>query len=318
MDSLTGQGRLHSISVLLARLSGLCALCLWLAAAIVQAKDMADTKVYPIPRLEAEQVVMVWLEQQGCTVVKTTHDSVSELRAIRGARQWRIGLKHHSPLASEVWLANAVPDEGDARMWKQLTSYLEDYAALQGVTIPAAVLAHEKLVVCIRALAQGQSVQLSGFVVDRDGLILCTAHTLNKPQSIGIFLNDGTRLTGRLIRMDERKDLALIECNYRFGEVVGISNDKSVPGLGEQVYALGCPNNRRVTVVSGLVDGPPQLVQDQPLIQVRMEVDPGSSGSPVFNEKGNLTAIVKGRLKKDNRTGLLIPLETIIAFIKDI
>jgi serine protease Do len=51
--------------------------------------------------------------------------------------------------------------------------------------------------------------------------------------------------------------------------------------------------------------------------QVNMEIHPGSSGSPVFDVQGNLVGIVKGRYRGTKSIGFLIPLETIIAFVKE-
>jgi serine protease Do len=47
-----------------------------------------------------------------------------------------------------------------------------------------------------------------------------------------------------------------------------------------------------------------------------MEIHIGSSGSPVFDVQGNLVGIVKGRYRGTQTIGFLIPLETIIAFVK--
>jgi len=48
-----------------------------------------------------------------------------------------------------------------------------------------------------------------------------------------------------------------------------------------------------------------------------MKIYPGSSGSPVFDVQGNLVAIVKGRHRGTDSIGFLIPLETIIEFVRE-
>jgi serine protease Do len=96
-----------------------------------------------------------------------------------------------------------------------------------------------------------------------------------------------------------------------------MNNSGLVPDMGQRVYTIGCPLGNRGTVSSGYVDGPPGVVDGQALLQVRMEVEPGSSGSPVFDRDGNLVAVVKGRLKGGNASGLLIPMDTIISFVRE-
>jgi serine protease Do len=46
-----------------------------------------------------------------------------------------------------------------------------------------------------------------------------------------------------------------------------------------------------------------------------MDIQPGSSGSPVFDAGGRLVAIVKGRYRGTSTVGFLIPMETVYAFL---
>jgi serine protease Do len=183
--------------------------------------------------------------------------------------------------------------------------------------VPVPILYRIDAVVCIKALGKNNPAQLTGYIVDKDGLIICTAHTLDKPQVLTIFLSNGLRVEGKIIRVDKRKDLALIDCNHHFSEVISLNNGKVMPETGQKIFSIGYPLDHGNKILTGFISGPPRLVEGQPLLQARMVVEPGSSGSPVFDTQGNLVAMVKGRLKGDNLSGLLIPLETIISFIKE-
>jgi serine protease Do len=59
------------------------------------------------------------------------------------------------------------------------------------------------------------------------------------------------------------------------------------------------------------------LAQGLPLWQVGMDIFPGSSGSPVFDARGRLVAMVKGRYRGTSHVGFLTPLETIMAYLFD-
>jgi len=273
--------------------------------------------VFAIPRVEAELVVTSWFDRQGYSVSKTCLDNECLLQVMRRDLQWRILLKHHSPLATEILLEKAPAGDEGSGLWKQLIAFLGGYTAQQWMKVPDPVLARKTSVVCITAKVHGREVQISGFVVDREGLILCTAHTLDNAQALTVYLADGTRLPGRIIREDDRRDLALIDCSHQFKEAVDIPRETNPPEEGKQVYAVGYPGNRRMQILPGVINGTPRLVENLPLLQVRMEVDPGSSGSPVFDCRGNLAAVIKGRIKGDSLSGLLIPLETIYSFLKD-
>jgi serine protease Do len=291
------------------------ALALWATAAWAA----VDSRVFPVPRYEAEQVIASWLRKGGFDVQSTSAPDQAHIRAARKTDAWDIVLMHRSTLAT--WIAvEESPGGTGAALWEYLAGYLHADAQTQAVRstsrVPAPVIARMDLVVCIRAEVKGTPIQLTGFVVDPSGLVLCTAHTLVDPDVISIILSNGNALKGKIVRINFKKDLALIDCTYAFGRAVALAGDRPVPATGTKLYSAGCPLNLGGTLVSGVISGTPKLVEGQPLLQVRMEVEPGSSGSPVFDGGGNLVAVVKGRLKGDNFAGLLIPMETVLSFVK--
>jgi len=283
------------------------------------AAEPAETRVIEAPRYEAEQVITGWLKHAGYETSTTSLDDSLVLTAVKNASRWEIALRHHSPVAAEISVVKG-PQGGARELWKYLAAYLQGYSTNHSGPVsnsPAPVAGRMESVVCIKAVVGDRTIQITGFVVDTSGLILCTAHTLRKPTRITIIFPDGRTLAGHLLRADFDRDLALLECSHAFEKAIHLNKANPVPGMGQKVFSIGCPLNRAGTMSSGYVDGPPRLVDGQPLLQVRMEVEPGSSGSPVFDSDGNLVAVVKGRMKGDNLSGLLIPMETIISFVKE-
>jgi serine protease Do len=183
--------------------------------------------------------------------------------------------------------------------------------------VPNPVLARIESVVCITAVLEERTVQFSGFVVDRDGLILCTAHDLRNIRAMTVGFYDGSRLKGRIVKMDRQRDLALLQVPVRLDASIPLTGGRNLVGMGERLYTVGCPENLNGTVSSGFVNGPPRRVRGLPLWQVDMEILPGSSGSPVFDVGGNLVGVVKGRLRGTDSVGFLTPVETIIDFLKE-
>jgi serine protease Do len=160
-------------------------------------------------------------------------------------------------------------------------------------------------------------VQFTGFIVDPEGLILCTAHDLSLHQNVTVTFYDAASAAGTVSWLDLEKDLALIDCSIRDRAFVSLVNGRNLLGMGERVFSIGCPNNLKGTLAPGIINGPPRLVNDQPLWQVNMDIFPGSSGSPVFDARGHLVAMVKGRYRGTSTVGFLTPLETIIAFLTE-
>ena len=289
------------------------------------AETEGSLKSYPLPLTELEGVLFSWLTHSGFEVRRTSLKMGRvQLTAVKASENWEIFLKPHSPLATEVQARHCVGEEPDEARLQELWGYISRYTsgpsvekwdAYQG--IPTVVLSQIESVVCIRAKAEKGDIQLSGFIVDQDGLIICTAHDLKGVQEIGAVAYDGRELKGHLVRIDARRDLALIDINLKSTTFISLAKGRNLLGMGERIYSVGCPVNLGGTVHSGIVSGPPRLVNDLPLWQVNMQIQPGSSGSPVFDAQGKLVAIVKGRYRGTESVGFLIPLATIIEFVKE-
>lgn len=279
----------------------------------------APGRVYGMPRYEAEHVITDWLAKAGYEVSSEQAAEKVVITASRGSSSWEIVLRHSSALATEVTPGTA-PGGRAETLWRFLSEYQEGSVSGRGFTprdVPDAVLRHREAVVCIGAVVKGRPVQLSGLVVDASGLVLCTAHTLKDPSAITIVTAGNDRVEGSLVRIDFRRDLALIDCPRPFRSAVEVGAGVPAPVQGQRIVSMGCPRNHSQTLLTGVVSGPPRLVEGQPLLQARLEVEPGSSGSPVFDEAGNLLGMVQGRMKGDHHAGFIIPLQTIISFIKE-
>ena len=291
----------------------------------VFAETEGSLKLYPLPLTELEGALSSWLTHSGFEVRRTSLKMGQvQLTAVKESENWEIFLKPHSPLATEVQARCHIGEESDEVPLRELWGYIAKYTRGPSVEkwdayegIPTSVLSQIESVVCIRVKAEKGEIQLSGFIVDQDGLIICTAHDLKEVREIGVVVFDGRELKGHLVRMDARRDLALININLKSTTFISLAKGRNLLGMGERLYSVGCPVNLGGTVHSGIVSGPPRLVNDLPLWQVDMQIQPGSSGSPVFDAQGNLVAIVKGRYRGTESVGFLIPLATIIEFAKE-
>lgn len=281
---------------------------------------------FAAPASEVAEVIAEWFSNRGYTIHKNhPRPGLAHLKARNAGDDWEITVKPRSALASVATVVHVNAADGGPTC-RELRAYVDDYllsaapdlpevAANRPQTFPTAVLDHMEATVCIQAHSEKSSIQCSGFIVDPAGLVLCTAHDLNGHQRVTLTFYDGTRATGEVSRLDLHRDLALIECPPGDWGFVPLSNGRNLLGMGESVFSIGCPNNLRGTLISGIVNGPPRRVADQAYWQVDMDIFHGSSGSPVFDAGGRLVAVVKGRYRGTSTVGFLIPLETVYAFL---
>jgi serine protease Do len=283
-------------------------------------------EAYPLPIAELEDVLSHWLYDSGYEIMRSSPEAGQVLiHAIKGKEIWRLSLKSNSPLSSYLQAGYTFDGRADQLKLGRMKAYLDDYCRglfperkISGHAIPSAVLDHMESVFCIKAVVNDDPVRFSGFLISRKGLIISTAHDLEGVKEMVIILEGGQELRGRLVKIDFSMDLALISINSAVSSPVSLKKSSSSLRNGDKVYAVGCPMNERKSIHSGTIDGPVRWVNNMPILQVDMETLPGGSGSPVFNEKGNLVGVVKGRYKGTNSRGFLIPLELVLDFLKKV
>ena len=312
-------------------LIGCCALFSLLASAVCMGQGGDTGEVYPLPMAEVAARIEQGLQDRGFIVRRSPLAmGMTALKAQKGEETLRFILAPRSALATQVQASGAAggqPGESYLRdiMGQRRTtggatggavSGIKDPAGTSSQTIPNPILSRIESVVCVTAVLKERTVQFSGFVVDKAGLVLCTAHDLKNIRAMSVVFYDGGRMNGRIVKIDRHRDLVLLQVPIRLDTFIPLTGGRNLVGMGERLFTVGCPENLNGTVYSGFVNGPPRKIRDLPLWQVNMEVLPGSSGSPVFDVEGNFIGMVKGRLRGTDSVGFLIPVETIIAFLK--
>ncbi len=208
-----------------------------------------------------------------------------------------------------------------AQLWSLLGNHMKTYTdqvSESHSAPPTAIASKTASVVCIYVGRPEKYMQISGFIIDRKGLIICTAHGLeNIRQPVIVALHDGRELPGRVVKLDKRYDLSLVDVGTELDAPILLSAGRNLLGQTESLYNVVCKANSDGSIFSGVVRGPPRKADGQLLWQINMQIRPGSSGSPVFDLQGNLVAVVKGRYRGAEMVGFLIPFASVMKFLSD-
>ena len=299
-------------------------LCLLFFTPVAEGALQEYEKTVPLPTHELSEELSSWFIDSGFHVHRTalTMGRV-QLTLSLGEVGGKITLTPWSALATKVavaWIDQNALASFDQKLWRHISDYINTPTSefpLYPGPIPPEVLSKTELTVCVRAESGEITNQFSGVVVDTGGLVLCTAHGLSNAKSLRIRLYDGREVKGTVIHQDPRKDLALLHIPVTTNHAVSLVEGRNLLERGETVFSAGCPATHHGGISVGEITGPPRRVDELPLWQVKMQIHYGNSGSPVFDEKGNLVAMVKGRYRGTTSVGFLIPLETIIQFLKE-
>lgn len=133
----------------------------------------------------------------------------------------------------------------------------------------------------------------SGFIVSPDGYILTNAHVVESADEILIRLTDKREFKARVIGADKRTDVALIKIEATGLPTVRLG-DPSVLKVGEWVIAIGSPFGFDNSVTAGIVSAKGRSLPQEnyvPFIQTDVAVNPGNSGGPLFNMRGEVVGI---------------------------
>ena len=136
----------------------------------------------------------------------------------------------------------------------------------------------------------------SGVVVDPDGLIVTNHHVIQEGQEITIVLSDRREFEAKVLRSDERTDLAVLKIDTK-GEALPTLEfgDSDALQVGDLVLAIGNPFGVGQTVTSGIVSGLARTavgISDfRSFIQTDAAINPGNSGGALVDVDGKLVGI---------------------------
>lgn len=135
--------------------------------------------------------------------------------------------------------------------------------------------------------------QGSGFIVSADGLIMTNAHVVRGAKEVTVKLIDRREFQAKVLGSDPKTDIAVLK--------IEASNLPAVPlgsvtdlRVGEWVLAIGSPFGFENTVTAGVVSAKGRSLPDDsfvPFIQTDAAVNPGNSGGPLFNSRGQVIGI---------------------------
>ena len=131
----------------------------------------------------------------------------------------------------------------------------------------------------------------SGFIISADGYVLTNAHVVEGADEVFVTLTDKREFKAKIIGSDRRTDVALVKIDGSNLPRLTMG-DSSKLRVGEWVIAIGSPFGLENTVTAGIVSANSRDTGDYlPLIQTDVAVNPGNSGGPLINMRGEVVGI---------------------------
>lgn len=130
------------------------------------------------------------------------------------------------------------------------------------------------------------------FMISRDGYVVTSYHVVKGADSLHIENSKFGTLRASVVYHDPANDVSVLKVDTLV-PALPFSVEKTEASLAEDVYTLGYPRED-VVFGEGAISALSGYKQNPNSYQVSVPVNPGNSGGPLLNSKGNLVGMISG------------------------
>ena len=130
----------------------------------------------------------------------------------------------------------------------------------------------------------------SGFVVNKDGLVITNQHVVGSATKVMVLAHDGQKYPGTVLARNSKRDAAAVLVPGL--PLAPLKIRTSPVTVGEDIYAIGSPKDIALagTVTKGIVSGMREM-RGVDWIQGDAAINPGNSGGPLLDSKGRVVGV---------------------------
>lgn len=154
----------------------------------------------------------------------------------------------------------------------------------------------------------------SGFAIN-ENTIITNAHVVENSRDVTIKLYSNKSITGKVVKKDKDRDLALIEVEEELTPL-NFNTDENL-AIGTEVYAIGAPKDIPYTMTKGIISAKNRKIGNYNYIQIDASINAGNSGGPLVNENGEVIGINTMKMTDAEGIGFAIGTSYINNFIND-
>ncbi|TAH00122.1 MAG: serine protease [Sphingobacteriales bacterium] len=160
----------------------------------------------------------------------------------------------------------------------------------------------------------------SGFALTNTGYFVTNYHVVEGADSVYIQNNKGQSFKVNIIYIDPTYDIAILGiADSTFTKLAPLpyTFKKSVSDLGEEVYTIGYPRDE-VVYGKGYLSSATGYGGDSTAYQVSIPVNPGNSGGPLLDNRGNVIGLIKGKQTQTDGAAFAIKSNFILQSVDNI
>jgi S1-C subfamily serine protease len=161
----------------------------------------------------------------------------------------------------------------------------------------------------------------SGVIIERDGQVLTNAHVVDGAASLVVTLDNGAKVSAKVLGLDTVLDLALLRVEATDPLPAARLGDSATTKVGDEVVAIGSPVGLEQTMTRGIVSGLNRFlpgVSDEPMIQTDAPINPGNSGGPLVDRCGRVIGINTLISQDAQSIGFAVPVNAAKSVLRDL
>jgi len=163
-------------------------------------------------------------------------------------------------------------------------------------------------VVVIQGRTSSGDVLGSGFIVSKDGKIVTNLHVIRDMKTASVQLSSGEIFDSlSVLGTDERRDLAVVRIAGFNLPTLELGNSDALT-VGEPLVIVGSPRGLEGTVTAGILSSIRDSGEGYKVLQTDAAVNPGNSGGPLLNNKGQAVGVISFKLRSSEGLNFAIPI----------
>lgn len=172
-------------------------------------------------------------------------------------------------------------------------------------------------VVVIAGKTDSGDVLGSGFIISKEGKIVTNLHVIRDMKTARVELANGDVFDSVfVIATDERRDLAIVQIPGFNLPVLEFGNSDIVK-IGEPLVILGSPQGLSGTVTAGILSAVRDSGEGFKVLQTDAAVNPGNSGGPLVNGKGEAIGVVSFKLRSAEGLNFAVPINYVSGLLSN-
>lgn len=154
----------------------------------------------------------------------------------------------------------------------------------------------------------------TGFYLKKHGIVVTNNHVVSNYKTVSIETHDQERITAKVVFLNPIVDLAFLLPSKSLEHLpeMFLQPSGTLQSM-DRVAVLGFPYGMPFTVTDGIISSVKQLMEGRHYIQTDSAVNPGNSGGPLVNQRGEIVGVVTSKFNNADNVGFAIPINDLVA-----